>query len=103
PVLVGGAQQERENVIALIEIGLGPAQRDLLVEEWVERGPRALEPRPGAPGAQIVAQVREQGDQVSALGELIHERNRAVEALTFPYSEDRPQDHLERDALRMRP
>ncbi len=94
--------QQREHVVAVCEVGLGPAQCDLLVQEVVHRGPGPFELGPGSPRAELATQERKQRDQVGAPSELVYQRAQPIEALALADAEYRPEDHFEGDPLRMR-
>lgn len=92
---VAGAQQQREDVGALVEVGLAPAERDLLVEQAVGHREPALEPAPGAERAEIALQYRRHEER----GAHVHDRRQrpaqALDPLGVGDAEDRPADHLE--------
>src|SRR5207245_7467584 len=91
-VLVGGLQQQRENIVALAHRALLAPPRDLLVQEGVQRGPGAPEPCPRAPWAEVMTDEAKQRDRMRAPRELAHERLRAPEALVVANAKHRAQD-----------
>ena len=100
-VVVAGREQQREHVVAplLAGLDLGAPQRDLLVDELVERLAGAQEARPGAPAAEVAAQHREGGDRVDPAGEGLDQALEAGEALLVVDAEDGAHDHRQGDPL----
>ena len=99
PVVVLGAQQQRQHVVA---VGcFGPTGSDLLRDELLQGSTAALEPHPWAEPPEIAPQPRDLHDQVRAVGELLHQLQGALEARLLLDAEDRAQDHGKGYALRV--
>ena len=101
-VLVAGAQQQREDVVALLVAGFGPPHPDLLEDEFVQRFARADEPRPRAGRAEVAAQHREGGDDADAAGEIVDQPLEAPQPALVVDAEDGAHDHRQGDPLGVR-
>ena len=95
--LVGRPQQQRQDVVALLQVGLRAPPLDLRVEESVEGGPCALEAHPRAAWPQVAPHRRKQADRMRAIRELLDQRSRLLEPCLVTDPEHRPENHVERD------
>ena len=101
-VLVAGAQQQRENIGAVLEVRLGAAEADLLVDQRVRRLQATLKLAPRAPASDIVAQHVRQEEHGLHIEHGDQGPTQPFDAVCVGYSEDGADDHLEGERPRIR-
>ena len=99
-VLVAGLEQQREDVVAFLEVGRAAALADLGVDQLVGGPADALEDVRAVDAVRAEHRHHRQAARVRAPFERVRERRaQALAPGVVLHAEDRPDDHLERDAL----
>jgi hypothetical protein len=103
-ILVAGLEEQREDVLALVQSGVVPAFRDLLIYESVDRATRSLEEREPFDASRAEDRKDQEPPAVDCPVEQVAQRGAdAVEPGTLVDPEDGAHDDLERDVLHLRP
>jgi len=98
--LLPGANQYREDVVALLEVAGGAALSHLGEKRLIQFGPATDEIRSGLEGAEVAAHPRYQRQRVVALRQdSMDELLDAFQLGALIQAEDHPEDDLQRQRL----
>ena len=102
-LVVARLQEQREDVVALGQLGILPAAGDLLEDQPVHVRAQAHEAPPGAQRSEVATQPWQHRRARGRLGQQGEERRaQGVEPLGLAHAEHDAQDDLQRDGLSAR-